>query len=123
MIMANIDCVVELRNPLEHRLPVVAVGQANPAVRLLLIPEVVREALELQPVELREVMAGDGTSRRVPYVGPIEVTVEDRHCFVGALVFGDQVILGSIPLSELELVVDPADHRLVANPARPTIRV
>lgn len=30
----------------------------------------------------------------VPYVGPLKVTFENRICFVGALVMGDEILLG-----------------------------
>ena len=34
----------------------------------------------------------------VPYVGPIEVRFKSRVGFAGALVMGDQVLLGTIPM-------------------------
>jgi hypothetical protein len=43
----------------------------------------------------------------VPYVGPIEVRFKNRVGFAGALVMGDQVLLGAIPMEDMDLVVIP----------------
>ena len=45
----------------------------------------------------------DGSKRRVPYAGPIEMRFGGSVAFAGALVTGDQVVLGIIPLQALEL--------------------
>ena len=56
-----------------------------------------------------------------PYVGPIEVSFENRHCFVGAMVFGDEVLLGAIPMEDLDLVVHPLTRSVGVNPASPHV--
>lgn len=38
----------------------------------------------------------------VPYVGPIEVTYGNRTICCGAVVYGDAVRLGMVPLSDIE---------------------
>jgi len=62
-----------------------------------------------------------GIPRSVPYVGPLEVRFENRSCFVGALVMGDDVLLGAIPMEDLDVVVSPRDRAVVVNPASPNI--
>ena len=37
----------------------------------------------------------------VPYAGPIEILFENRNCFVGALVLGDEVLLGVVPMEDM----------------------
>jgi hypothetical protein len=41
--------------------------------------------------------------------------------FVGALVLGDEVLLGSIPIDEMDLVVNPCDRTVDVNPESPNI--
>lgn len=122
--MTSVKSELSLSNPSKPDLAAVKVSAlADTGALMLVIPEHVQFQLGLEHAEIREVTTADGSKHPVPYVGPVRVTFENRQCFVGAMVFGDQVVLGSLPLSELELVVDPADQRLVANPASPTIRV
>jgi hypothetical protein len=40
-------------------------------------------------------------------VGPIEIRVKNRVGFTGALVMGDQVLLGTIPMEDMDLVILP----------------
>jgi hypothetical protein len=41
--------------------------------------------------------------------------------FAGALVMGDQVLLGAIPMEDMDLVVIPAERKLAVNPRNPNI--
>jgi hypothetical protein len=72
----------------------------------------VRERLQLAQVAEREIIFPDSTKRVVPYVGPVEIRFKNRVCFVGALVIGDKVLLGSIPMEDMDLVVIPRARRL-----------
>ena len=38
-----------------------------------------------------------------------------------ALVMGDQVLLGAIPMEDMDLVVSPKDRRIDVNPASPNV--
>lgn len=82
----------------------------------LCVPEHVAIQLELEPVENREVTTAEGGRRLCPYVGPIEVRFENRVCYVGALVLGDEVLLGAVLLEDMDLVVSPARRILMVNP-------
>ena len=42
----------------------------------------------------------DGRRRTVPYVGPVEVRFRNRRCFTGAMVLGNEVLLGAIPMEK-----------------------
>jgi hypothetical protein len=63
----------------------------------------------------------DGRSRRVPYVGPIKVGFGQRFCYVGALVLGDEVLLGAVPMEDMDLVVNPARKEITVDPLSPNI--
>jgi len=62
----------------------------------------------------KEVSTADGKHIKVPYVGPVKVAVGKQFCFVGALVYGNEVILGAAPMREMGLVIDPSTRRLIA---------
>ena len=87
----------------------------------LCIPEHVAIQLDLRELESREVALADGGRRVVPYVGPIEVCFEKRRCFVGAMVMGDEALLGAIPMEDMDLVIEPSRRTVTVNPASPNI--
>ena len=72
--------------------------------------------LKLSAIEEREVITADGSAHLVPYVGPIQVKFENRTCFTGALVFGDTVLMGAVPLEDMDLVIQPREQKLSVNP-------
>jgi hypothetical protein len=57
----------------------------------------------------------------VPYVGPIELRFRNRVGFAGALVMGDEVLLGAIPMEDMDLVIVPQTRTLDANRNSPNI--
>lgn len=87
----------------------------------LVIPEHVATQLQLAPLETREATTVDGKSHSVPYVGPLKVTFENRSCFVGAIVMGNEVLLGAVPIEDMDLVVQPKLLKLSVNPESPNI--
>ena len=50
----------------------------------------------------------------------IRVDFENRFCFVGALVIGDETLLGAVPMEDMDLVVHPATQKLMPNPLHPS---
>ena len=87
----------------------------------LCIPEHVAVQLDLETIDTQEVTIADGSKRTVPYVGPIETRFKNRVGFSGALVLGDQVLLGAIPMEDMDLVVVPRDRRVDVNPSNPNM--
>jgi hypothetical protein len=59
----------------------------------------------------------------VPYVGPVKVSFENRICFVGALVLGDEVLLGAVPMEDMDLLLSPSRQSIVVNPSSPNIPI
>lgn len=84
-------------------------------------PEHLAIQLKLERLEEREVTTADGVKRRCAYVGPIEVRFANRGCFTGALVLGDEVLLGAVQMEEMDLVVSPATRSVTVNPASPNV--
>jgi hypothetical protein len=77
--------------------------------------------LGLEEIDKKEVTLADGTRKLVPYVGPIEIRYKNRVGFAGALVMGDQTLLGAIPLEDMDLVVIPKRRSIDINPASSNI--
>jgi clan AA aspartic protease len=87
----------------------------------LCIPAHFAIQLGLNELQKREVTMADGSVKLVPYVGPLKVEFENRLCFVGAMVLGDQCLLGAIPMEDMDLVIHPKLLKLAVNPASPNI--
>ena len=88
---------------------------------MLCIPEHIALQLKLDTESTREVSVADGRSINVPYVGPIRVSFGKRSCFVGALVLGDEVLLGAVPMEDMDLVLSPSRREVTVDPASPNI--
>jgi clan AA aspartic protease len=115
-------CMLSLRNPrLPDRAPVEVEALADTGSVFLIIPEHVRRELALDDHDYKDVTLADGSRHSFPYVGPIETRFKNRSAFVGAIVMGDQVLLGAIPMEDMDLVVSPRDHRVDVNPLSPDI--
>ena len=87
----------------------------------LCIPEHARIQLKLEEIDRKEVTLADGSRKLVPYVGPILLRFKNRVGFAGALVLGDQVLLGVIPMEDMDLVVLPRERVLDVSPSSPNI--
>jgi clan AA aspartic protease len=111
-----------LKNPRRPELePVKVAALADTAAVHLCIPSHVQIQLELEEIDKKEVTLADGSRKLVPYVGPIEIRYKHRVGFAGALVMGDQTLLGAIPLEDMDLVVIPKTRSIDINPASPNI--
>ena len=89
----------------------------------LCLPEALARQLDLPVERFRRVTFADGRSVEAPYVGPVRLEVGDRVCFVGAMVFGDEVLLGAIPMEDLDLLVDPARRQVVPRDPRGPVSI
>lgn len=87
----------------------------------LCIPEHVAMQLQLEPLKKREVQTADGKSHLIDYVAPIKISMLGRECVTGALVMGNQVLLGAIPMEDMDLIIEPARMRVSVNPLNPNI--
>lgn len=113
---------VSLKNPRQPNLaPVEVLAMADSGALHLCIPAHIQIQLELEPIDNKEVTFADGSRQLVPYVGPIELHFKNRVGFSGALVMGDQVLLGAIPMEDMDLVIIPKTRTLALNPDSPNI--
>lgn len=118
--MGLVTATVTLKNPRLPQLAAVDVeALADSGAVHLCIPEHVRLQLQLDEIDRKEVTLADGSRRLVPYVGPLELRFGGRIGFAGALVMGDQALLGAIPMEDMDLVVIPKTRTLAINPDNP----
>ena len=111
-----------LQNPTRPELNAIEVrALADSGAVHLCLPEHLALQLQLKELERREVVLADGRRRSVPYMGPVEVRFANRRCFTGAMVLGDEVLLGAIPMEDMDLVLQPQLQRLSVNPENPNL--
>ena len=87
----------------------------------LTINEDIVKQLGLKVHERIEVTLADGSFRKCDYVGPVGIRFENRTACCRALVLPglDEVLLGVIPLEEMDVIIDPTTQQLAVHPDRP----
>ena len=120
--MGHVFADIELSNPRQPDLtPLKVKALADTGALMLCIPEHIALQLSLETESMREVSVADARSMNVPYVGPIKLSFGKRFCYVGALVLGDEVLLGAVPMEDMDLVVNPGRRELTVDPFSPNI--
>ncbi len=120
--MGHIFAEIKLSNPRNQLLtPIVTRALADTGALMLCIPEHIALQLELDMESKREVTVADGRSMNVPYAGPIKVEFRDRFCYVGALVLGDEMLLGAVPMEDMDLVLSLGWREVTVDPCSPNI--
>lgn len=115
--MGPVTAEIELSNPRDGDIrPIIARSLADTGSLHLCVPEHIAIQLGLEELYQRE-----GKRHLVPYVGPLRVRFENRGCYTGAFVLGDEVLLGAVPMKDMDLLVSPAKQALIVNPASPNI--
>ena len=108
--MGTVYASITLSNPRHEELkPIEVQALVDTGAMYLCIPEHVAIQLRLEQLYEREVTSANGAKHLCPYVGPIQLRFENRGCFTGALVLGDQVLMGAIAMEDMDLVVTPFD--------------
>ena len=87
----------------------------------LVIPEHLAIQLRLNDLKPREVHLADGSRKLARYAGPIKVEIMGRDCVTAAVVMGDQVLLGAIPMQAMDVIVHPRTEQVVPNPESPNV--
>lgn len=115
---------VELRNACRTELkPFAARALVETGAAHLCIPRHVALQLGLKAIGERQIVISDGSTQVVDYVGPVTIKFGNREAFVGALVIGKEVLVGLIPMQDLDLIVAPREGQVTVNPAAPNIAV
>jgi clan AA aspartic protease len=98
-----------------------AKAQVDSGAMDLCVPKLVALQLKLDAIEQRVATLADGRKEAVDYVGPVTVEVFGRHAFTGAMVMGNTVLLGAIPMQAMDVLIDPRREQLIPNPENPNI--
>jgi len=113
---------IKLSNPKKPHLKEMEVkALVDTGAMFTCVPEHVVIQLELEKLENREVTTADGKKHIVPYVGPLKIEFDNRSCYAGALVIGNEVLLGAIQMEDMDLIVHPLKNKLMVNPESPNI--
>ena len=90
---------------------------------MLAINESIRDQLGLLKVDERLAELADGRTAMYDVVGPVEIRIPHRRCSVDAIVLpGDaDVLLGAIPMEDMDLVINPKKQTVEVDPTMPYI--
>ena len=118
--MGTVYAKIELSNLLRGDLtPVNIDALVNSGAINLCIPEIVQRELGLEIVRKRVVQMADGSLVECGVVEPVSVRFENRRTTTTALVIDDEVLLGAIPMQDMDVLIDPRNERLIVPPERP----
>lgn len=121
-IMGLIYTEINLSNPKDSSLkPISVTALVDTGAMTICIPEHIAIQLNLKEIEKREVTTADEKSHVVSYVGPVQINFQNRTSFTGALVIGDTVLMGAIPMEDMDLVISPSGESITVNPKSPNI--
>ena len=120
--MGLVHAKVVLKNPRNTKIkPLEVEALVDSGSLHLCIPAHLQMQLKLEEIDQKEVTLADGAKKLVPYVGPVEIRFKNRVGFVGALVIGDQALIGAIPMEDMDLVIIPSKRVMDVNPDSPNI--
>ena len=85
----------------------------------LIVPEHIAIQLQLSDLRPREFILADGSRKLVRCVGPVKVEMQGRDCVTTAAVMGGDVLLGAVPMEQMDIVVNPRTLRVIPNPETP----
>ncbi len=118
--MGLVYAKIKLSNPrLPELLPIELTSLVDSGALHLCISQSVASQLKLETAEMRDVQTADEKIHTLPYVGPIRVDFENRFCYVGAMVIGNETLLGAVPMEDMDVLIHPAQQKLIVNPLTP----
>ena len=113
-----------LSNPVMQQLgPITVDAVADTGAVLTCIPEHVARQLKLETYGTREVRIADGSMTSCPYVGPLRIDFSNRSGIGGALVLGEEVLLGAVTMEDMDLIAIPLTRQVAVNPLNPNMAV
>ncbi|MBX7182008.1 MAG: hypothetical protein K1X82_07850 [Bacteroidia bacterium] len=90
---------------------------------MLAINEEIKLQLGLRVVDRKLAGLADGTTIGLEVVGPIEIRFKNRKSITTAMVLpgNSEVLLGAIPMEDMDVIIDPLRQELLVHPERPYI--
>ena len=120
--MGIVKTIIKLSNPRFSEMQAIEVEcLVDTGALHLCITEAQAIQLKLEEHEKRPVTLADGSVHQMSYVGPVKVDWKGRVSFTGAMVLGNQCLLGAIPMEDMDIMVHPSKQCVIANPEHPNI--
>ncbi len=90
---------------------------------MLAINENIKAQLGLPLIEKQFSRLADESIIELEVVGSVEVRFENRSTTVRAIVLpgNSEVLLGAIPMEDMDVLIDPKKQKLVVNPEHPYV--
>ncbi len=90
---------------------------------MMVITDHIRQQLDLPLIQEQVFRLADDSEIMGEVVGPVEIHFENRSTTARAVVLpgAEEPLLGSIPLEDLDVIIDPKQQRLIVNPKSPDI--
>lgn len=88
---------------------------------MLAINEHLKAQLDLRVLGRQEATLANGTKQILEIAGPVEIRFENRSTTVRAMVLpgNTEVLLGAIPMQDMDVLVNPREEKLIVNPESP----
>ena len=120
--MGLTHATIKLSNPVYPNLSSMEVkALVDTGAATLCVPEHVALQLNLEEIDKREATTADGRKHLIPYAGPVKIQFKNRTCFTGAFVLGDEILMGAVPMEDMDLVIVPLKQTIDVNPESPNI--
>ena len=99
------------------------IASVDSGAYMLAVNEEIVKQLGLRVIDKRIAELANGSLAHVDIVGPIEIRFENRMSNCNAMVLpgSTEVLLGAIPMEEMDVLIHPKDQKLIVNPAHPVI--
>jgi clan AA aspartic protease len=90
---------------------------------MLVINDHLRNQLALRTLDRQVATLADGSEHELEIVGPVDIRFMNRSTTVRAMLKpnADEVLLGAIPLEDMDVTIDPKQQALTVNPLRPYV--
>lgn len=91
----------------------------------LCIPDLIAVQLgyDLTEVRTRKAMLAHGSTVTVPVIPAVLLEFENRWYSGEAMVMGDEVLIGCIPMEAMDVIIEPRSQKMSVNPAHPNFAV
>lgn len=88
---------------------------------MLCINESIQEQLQFPIVEKRKGQLADGSIQEFDVVSSVELRFKNRRTMCNAMVLpaDSEVLLGAIPLEDMDVLIHPQRQELIVNPDHP----
>ncbi|MDR3333467.1 MAG: aspartyl protease family protein [Treponema sp.] len=116
IILKNTGDVIKARDRLipEHQVRIATVtALVDTGAGTIVISEAIRQKLGLVITGLRQGTLADGASAIYQVTEPVDIHWQDRECTCRAVVVPNAILLGAIPLEDMDLIVDPKGRKLI----------